>query len=63
MLCGVTSELWIQTLGCCVVLQVQCTGRSPTISIDKCDGVQAYIPAALAEDPNFQVGFQRQLSV
>lgn len=36
-------------------MQVQCTGSSPTVSIDKCDGVQAYIPAVLSQNPNFQV--------
>jgi hypothetical protein len=42
---------------CCLLscLQVQCTGSAPTMSVDKCDGVQAYIPAALSADPNFQV--------
>jgi hypothetical protein len=35
--------------------QVQCTGAAPTLSVDKCDGVQAYIPASMADDPNFQV--------
>jgi hypothetical protein len=38
-----------------VPLQVQCTGSAPTVSVDKCDGVQVYIPAALADNPNFQV--------
>jgi hypothetical protein len=37
------------------VLQVQCTGNVPTVSVDKCDGVQAYIPHRLAANPNFQV--------
>jgi hypothetical protein len=40
--------------GCCW-LQVQCTGSVPTVSVDKCDGVQAYIPQRLAANPNFQV--------
>lgn len=39
----------------CSSVQVQCTGSSPTVSVDKCDGVQVYIPAALSTDPNFQV--------
>lgn len=39
-------------------VQVQCTGFAPTVSIDKCDGVQAYIPAALGANPNFQVRYQ-----
>lgn len=42
---------------CAVPLQVQCTGSAPTVSVDKCDGVHVYIPAALADNPNFQVSF------
>jgi hypothetical protein len=40
---------------CCCWLQVQCTGTVPTVSVDKCDGVQAYLPHRLAANPNFQV--------
>jgi hypothetical protein len=35
--------------------QVQCTSAVPTLSVDKCDGVLAYIPQALADNPDFQV--------
>lgn len=70
-LCPLHHCLWMVVLllvchVCCwyglylLLAQVQCTGSVPTLSIDKCDGVQAYIPAALAANSDFQVGEKQQ---
>ena len=39
----------------CSAVQVQVTGRASTLSVDKSDGVQLFVPEALARDANFQV--------
>lgn len=39
----------------CAGVQVQCLGGVPTVSVDKCDGAQVFVPEAVAEGGAFQV--------
>jgi adenylyl cyclase-associated protein len=39
----------------CNSVQVQCLGNIPTVSIDKTDGCQLFVPQALSRNPDFQV--------
>ncbi|MEW5301048.1 MAG: hypothetical protein WDW36_003931 [Sanguina aurantia] len=39
----------------CQDVQLQCTGRVPTFSVEKSDGCQMYLTKQVADDPNFQI--------